>query len=198
MVRISAFRYVLGLTALGLAACGSAEQPQADGRDSNVTVPGQPAEAGKDGFVKLPPQEFVDRASASDLFEIEAARIAMDKAASGEVREFASMLLHDHDEAQAQLKTAVGAAGMQLHYAPKLTADQESQLEALRKAGDDFDAVYLHQQTGAHEEALAMLHGYAQVGEAQPLREHAQTASESVAKHLNRAQQLARANGETR
>lgn len=185
------------LAALALAACGSAEQAPGDAvgaGNGDMMAAGETAApmsaTGEDGFVKLPPQEFVDRVGASDLYEIEAARIAMDKAKSDDVREFASIMLHEHDQAQARLKTAVAEADMGLRYAPKLTPDQQAQLDALRSAGGDFDATYMRQQRAAHEKALAMLHGYAQVGEAQPLREHAQNASEIVAKHLTRAQLL--------
>lgn len=200
MIRTASLRLVFGLGAASLAACGSAEQSPTDGMTgpNDASAVSQPAETGDKGVVKLPPQEFVDRAAASDLFEIEAARIAMDKAQSDDVRKFASMMLHDHDQAQAQLKTAVAAADMRLHYAPKLSTDQESQLEALREADGDFDAVYLRGQRAAHEEALALLHGYAQVGEAQPLRKHAQAASQTVTMHLNQVQSVAPAEGETR
>ena len=66
-------------------------------------------------------------------------------------------------------------------------------LDALKAAGpEQFDALYLSQQIPAHEQALAMLQGYAQSGDVAALKDHAAKTAPVVQKHLDRARELSR------
>ncbi len=184
----------IGTMAL-LAACDGGDAPVAMQTDPYSDAAGAPASvAPTDGALPdatpMAPQDFVDQAAASDVFEVEAGKIALDKTQTDEIRAFANMMVHDHGQDQTQLKTAVNEAGNGLRHAPELTADQRAQLDALRGAGGDFDAVYVRQQKAAHEKALALLHEYATNGAVPPLAEYAGKASEVVTKHLSEIQKL--------
>lgn len=166
-------------TGTGTAATGTALPPGA-GMETASPVADAPAAA----------QDFVNKLAGSNLYEIEAAKLARAKSKSDQVRTFAASMIDEHGKAQSQLETAVTAAANGLRFEPRLDADQQSQIDALRNAGADFDSIYVRQQRTAHEQTLALVRGYAESGAVQALREHAQKASEVVTKHLQMANDL--------
>ena len=183
------------LAALALAGCGSEATNQ-----NNVAAPALENEAGLPANEAAPAaavggQAYVDQAGAGDLYEIESARLAIEKAERSEVRELAQMILADHQRSTEQLVAAAGRATPPLTAAPQMNAEQESNIQALRAAaGAAFDTEYLRQQRAAHEQALALVEGYAANGDAAALREHASTVSGPIRRHLERARALSAGN----
>ena len=143
-------------------------------------------------MLPLTGQAFVDTVSASDHFEMESARIVQSAGVTGPTRDFAQMMMKDHEASSRELGLAVGAAGnVRVESQPSLTAEQQGQLEELRGAGKDAVAsIYARQQVAAHEKALAVLQTYAQSGDAQPLMDFAGKTAGVVSKHLEQARRL--------
>ncbi len=180
----------LTLTACGDAADETTTDPNADmavNDTANTDAATPPA-----GQAAMPasPQEFVDMAAASDMFEIESARLAQEMGSSQTVKDFAAMMIEDHTTSSNNLKSAAAEAEPALNVAPKLTADQQAQLDELRQAGDQFDAVYKQQQVAAHEKALALLQGYANSGGPEALTSFAGETATVVEGHLDHARGL--------
>lgn len=142
-------------------------------------------------------QEYATMAAASDMYEIESSRIAVQKSQNAEVKAFAQMLITDHEKATADLKTAAQSAQPAITVTPALNAEQTMNIEALQAAGArDFDRIYLQQQVPAHEEAFAMVQGYAQSGDVPALKAHASTISGPIQQHLDKAKQLSQQSGQ--
>ncbi|MFA9201647.1 MAG: DUF4142 domain-containing protein [Cypionkella sp.] len=182
--------------ALALAACSPAADdndaaPAAEstaGQAADDTAAMAPAE-GTDGEAAASAQGFVDQASASDMFEIESGKLAQSMGKSEEVKQFGAMMVQDHTKSSAELKAAAGKAeGVKL--APKLTAKQQSDLDALKKAGENFDATYKTQQVAAHTATLELLTGFAANGDVQSLKDFAKKTAPVVEKHLAEARRL--------
>jgi putative membrane protein len=111
---------------------------------------------------------FVQAATMSNLYEIAAANIALDKAEAGSVRDFAQMMVTDHSKA---LET-------------NLDADHQAKIDILQSLqGAAFDREYLSQQMTAHREALTLLKSYGGEGELPELRQFAQGTIPTVQKH---------------
>lgn len=185
-------------TAVLIAGCGN----QADSGTTNVAMPANevmidaaaPANEAATGAV-VPAEQYVARASASDLYEIEAARLAIEKAERPEVKELARMILADHQRSTEALTVAARQATPPLTVEPQLDAAKQANMDALRAAnGAAFDTEYLRQQVAAHEEALALVEPYAQGGEVAQLREHASTVAGPIRQHLERARVLSSGN----
>jgi putative membrane protein len=134
-------------------------------------------------------QGFVDKASASDMFEIEAGKLAQQMGKAQAVKDFGAMMVKDHTKSTADLKAAAAKADG-VTVAPKLSAKQQSDLDALKRAGDNFDATYKQQQVAAHETALAMLQNYAQSGDNAALKDFAGKTAPVVEGHLKQARAL--------
>lgn len=130
-------------------------------------------------------QQFADTMAASDMFELDSAKLAQEKATSAPLKEFAAMMIKDHTASSAKLKEAAGKADPALTPAPTMTAEQTANLEALRAAsGDAFDALYKEQQVAAHQQALTTLQTYASSGDVPALKTFASETAPVVDGHL--------------
>lgn len=135
--------------------------------------------------------DFAQKAAIGDMFEIETSRVAIQKARNAQVKNFAQMMVTDHNQMSAKLKAAT-PPGVALPAG--LDAAHQAKLDALRNmpAGANFDRAYMNAQVEAHNEALALHQNYARNGDVAPLREVANTAVPVVEGHLRQARALAR------
>ena len=132
---------------------------------------------------------FVNAAAATDLYEIESAKVAADKALNAEVKSFAEHLRTDHQKSTAELKTAAAQANVTV--TPRLDAEKQAMLDQLKAAsGAEFDRLFVEQQKTAHPKALAMLQGYASGGDNEALKAFAGKTANAVKSHLDHANSI--------
>ncbi|WP_189453144.1 DUF4142 domain-containing protein [Cognatilysobacter bugurensis] len=107
---------------------------------------------------------FVANASRGDVYEIEAARIAQQRARSPEIRQLADRMLKDHTESANKLMAALRSHGDQDligEIEGELDQHRQTMVDHLRQASDnEFDSVYLAQQKLAHRETLTLFEGF--------------------------------------
>jgi putative membrane protein len=185
--------------ALALAACGGGG---AENEANMMAEDNMALEMGNDmgvmndmaaAPVPTSGQEYATMAAASDLYEIESARLAMEKSENADIDALAEMIVTDHEKSTADLRTAAEQAQPPITVEPEMNAEQQGNMEALRAAdAATFDSTYLQQQVMAHEKALAMVRGYAQSGDVPALRQHASTVAGPIERHLERARELLR------
>lgn len=197
----------IGLTAasaalLVLGACGSGrnEGGQSGGGQGSAGAENMAMPAANDagnsmaaapGATPANGQDYATMAAASDLFEIESSRLAQQKSQNQQVKDLAQMLITDHTRSTEQLMAATRQAQPPITVTPQLNAEQQANMQALQGAtGAEFDRLYIQQQIPAHEKALQMAQGFAQNGDVPALKQHAQTVSGPVQRHLERARQL--------
>jgi putative membrane protein len=179
--------------ALALAACGSQDEAaDATLTEDTAAVPEAEAAAAPDPST---PQGFVATQASSDMYEIEAGRLAQEMGQSDETKEFGGMMVEDHTASSAKLKTAVDQAGAGVTVPTAMLPKHQQNLDALRNAGTNFDSVYAQQQVMAHQEALALLQGQAQTGMVASLKAFAAETAPIVETHLEHARTLASAGG---
>jgi putative membrane protein len=176
-----------GALALALAGCGDAEEepPMED------TAAADQTSVAADDAAAQPQtaQQFVDAVAGSDMYEIEASRLAQENGTSEGVKTFAQMMIDDHTNSSTKLRDAAAqASGVTVN--PRMTPKQQQDLQALRDAGENFDQTYAQQQVAAHEATLALLQGYAANGDDEALKAFAQETSAVVEGHLTQAREL--------
>lgn len=172
--------------ALALAACGSPSNETAPD-ETLATDTATPTETAAPAITMAQP--FVDAASASDAYEIEAGRLAQTMGTSQKVKDFGAMMVKDHTTSTTNLKAAAAqAAGVTVN--AQMTALQQNDLDTLRNAGATFDTVYAQQQVAAHEQALSLLRDYAASGDSAPLKTFASNTVTVVEGHLAKAREL--------
>jgi putative membrane protein len=128
---------------------------------------------------------FVSNASQSDMYEIQAAKIAAKRSKNADIKAFAKMMVTDHTatmKAMGPLATAAGQAP-----ADKLDNRRQGFIDNLNKASDaDFDKTYVDQQVAAHKEALDLMNGYAKDGSDAGLKGGAASTAPKVQMHLDK------------
>ena len=133
---------------------------------------------------------FANAVAAADLYEVESARLAADKATNADVKSLAQHIRADHEKSTSELKSAAGTANISV--APKLDAEKQSMLDQLKAAprGADFDKLYVEQQKTAHQKALSLLQGYSSGGDNEALKAFATKTSAAVKSHLDHANNI--------
>jgi putative membrane protein len=128
---------------------------------------------------------FVSNASQSDMYEIQAAKIAQARTKNPDLKAFAKMMIKDHTATMAAMGPLVKAAGQTP--ADKLDDRRSGFIDHLNKASNaDFDKVYVDQQVAAHSEALDLMTGYAKDGSDAGLKDGAAKTAPKVQMHLDK------------
>lgn len=191
---------ILGLApALALAACGGNETANTTTTTDTVVDNGAelPADANvADNVVAAdaaasPAQKFANDVGASDYYEVEAGKLAQEKAQAQGLKDFGKLMVEHHNASTEKLKAAGAKANPAITPSPALSVEQEANLEALRKAeGAAFDTAYKTQQVAAHEKALTLVKGYAATGDVPELKKFAGEAEKIVQAHLTKIKGL--------
>ena len=137
--------------------------------------------------------DYVTWAAMSDMYEIEAGRLAAQKARNPRVKNFAQMMVTDHTSSSQRLQQAM-PSGLTMNMPTQLDAEHQAKLSQLQNApaGAGFDRMYLQQQVMAHEQALALHQNYGRAGDVPALRNVATSVAPVVETHLREARTLAR------
>ena len=191
---------ILGLApALALAACGGNETANTAMSDNmtGIDMSGDAnlADNAMDNAAApeavSPAQKFANDVGASDHYEIEAGKLAQEKAEAQNLKDFGKMMVEQHTASTEKLKAAGAKASPAITPQPELSVEQQANLAALRAAeGAAFDAAYKTQQIAAHEKALATVKDYAATGDVPELKAFARDVEKVVQAHLNRIKGL--------
>jgi len=132
---------------------------------------------------------FVSNASQSDIYEIQAAKIAETRSKNPDIKAFAAMMIKDHTASSNAMKPAAQAADQTP--AADLDNRRKGFIDHLNQASDaDFDKTYVDQQVAAHKEALDLMNGYAKDGSDAGLKGGAAKAVPKVQTHLDKAREI--------
>lgn len=133
--------------------------------------------------------QFVRSVAVSDLYEIEAGRLAQSRAASEAVREASSLVARDHLESSRKLKEQ--AAVSRLPLPSRLDSRHAGLIDQLRAAPSErFDRIWLDQQIAVHREAVTLMRRYRKEGRDAGMRRFAGEALPIMESHLARMEML--------
>ena len=92
---------------------------------------------------------FVMKAAKGGLMEVQAGTLAQQQAQDERVKNFGSMMVRDHSQANEELRSLVGA---QVTFPDSLDKKDSDHLEAMRKIeGKSFDNHYMSMMTEDHD-----------------------------------------------
>lgn len=176
------------------AALAAACSPQGGGEAVDKAQDSVSAPVGQTSAVVLGgnmTSAYVPAAAMGDLYEIQAAEIALERSARADVKALAQMIRTDHAAASAALKGNSPSAAPGLAIPTDLDQRRKGLLDNLRSAGvGDFDKVYVDQQVAAHEEAVTLHRGFSNKTDAPALAQHARTVLPKIEAHLLEAQEI--------
>jgi putative membrane protein len=136
-------------------------------------------------------QGFVDGAATSDMYEVEAGQIALQRSQNADVKAFAQKMIDAHTATTASLK-AILASASGVNPPPAHVDDRrQGLLDDLRGAPTaNFDSTYISQQVDAHNEAVILFRGYAHDGDNRDIRKFAASTLPKIEQHLAMAKKL--------
>lgn len=107
-------------------------------------------------------REFVEESLAAGMAEVELARLAQQRAASSEVKQFADMMIRDHTKAGDELKQIANRHSIE---APaQLEQEHRELMERLSDLrGEEFDRAYMDAMVDSHQDVVAHLRSRADV-----------------------------------
>ena len=99
--------------------------------------------------------KFVEKAASSGMAEVKISKLAMDRASSTEVKQFARKMVEDHTKANMELKRI--AEKKDITMPAMLDEKHERAYEKLAKmSGSDFDREYMKVMAGDHDDAVKL------------------------------------------
>lgn len=134
---------------------------------------------------------FVTAAATSDMYEVTAGKIALQRASSPGVKEFAQKMVDAHTETTAKLKGIIAANNINVTPPSHVDDRRQGMLDNLHGASAaDFDHRYITQQIAAHKEADILMRGYAKDGDNAAIKDFAAATDKHVKMHLDMAKKL--------
>jgi putative membrane protein len=134
---------------------------------------------------------FLGAASMSDMYEVQAGKIAATRSKNAQVKNFANTMVTAHTKTTDEAKAIV--ASEKIAFTPPTALDNRHQMmiNNLNGASDtDFDKRYISQQVDAHNEALILMRGYHDSGDNKALKDFAGKTENAVKMHLSMAEKL--------
>ncbi|MBB4864770.1 putative membrane protein [Pseudomonas nitritireducens] len=136
-------------------------------------------------------QNFVSQASAAGMAEIDAAKLALKKSQSNDVKAFAQHIIDDHTKAGEELKVIAQQQKLELADSPAMV--DQAKAKVLDVRDDSFDAAYANNQVGAHEDAVKLFTDAANNSADTRIKAFAQQTLPVLQQHLEMAQELVKA-----
>lgn len=132
-------------------------------------------------------KDFVMKCAKGDLMEVEAGKLAKEKATNQEVKSFADMMVKDHTMASDEMMKLVGNKGTGFVIPKTLDKDQTKKLDSLRKE-KDFDRKYMTMMISDHKDTIDLFENYVKTGKDADLKAHAEKTLPKLRQHLKHAQ----------
>ncbi len=135
--------------------------------------------------------DFIQKAAMSDMYEIEAGKIATQKGQTAPVKEFAAMMVEAHSKTTEELNGIVASEKINVDLPTKLDSKHQKLIDDLNAASNaDFDKTYAKQQVDGHQEAVNLFDSYANKGDNAALKAFAQKTLPVIQQHLDEAKKL--------
>ncbi|SMF87385.1 putative membrane protein [Azospirillum oryzae] len=153
---------------------------------SLAQTPTPTAKVTEKGQVAQQDMTFANKAAISDMFEIQAGKLAQDQAKDQKVKQFGSHMVSDHTKTSDAMKEMAQKKSMALP--TKLDSEHQQKLDKLRgMKGEQFDSAYMQGQVDAHQTAVSLFREEAQNGKDADLKRFAEQTLPTLEQHLRMA-----------
>lgn len=183
-----------GLAAIGLVAnAGGAQNTNSSTTQNSNSGAGQGMNDNMSGgmmALSSSDRKFMQEAAIGGMSEVEMARVAVERASSDAVKDYARKMIEDHTAANQELMQIASAKGVSLPTAPD--AKHRAMLTKLSgMSGADFDREYVRNAgVKSHEKMLKLVQDQSRKGRDADARAFAAKMVPAVQMHLDMARQL--------
>lgn len=117
------------------------------------------------GPTAMAPAQFVQTAAVANMFEIQSSRLALERAQTPAVKQFAQEMIKDHTDAATKLKAAARKASADIQVPTALDQEHKQKLDELtQQKGSQFEQGYINAQVQAHDQAVVLFTAYSTGG----------------------------------
>jgi putative membrane protein len=150
------FFMTIALAALSVQSCNRAKDSKATADSSNVAKDTAKTTAAAGSMaVDENDSRFATTAAADGMAEVNAGKIAQQKAVNPRVKSFAAMMVADHSKANDALASLAKAKNITLPAAPDADAQKKAD-ELSKKSGKGFDKAYVAAMVEGHKKAVKL------------------------------------------
>jgi putative membrane protein len=137
-----------------------------------------------------PDQSFFKHAAEGGIAEVAAGNLAQTKGNSQAVKDFGAMMVKDHTDANAKLKSIAAGESVDLPSNPSaMQMASKTKLEVL--TGDAFDKAYIKNQVAAHEQTVSLFKKEIASGTDPQAKAFAKETLPTVQAHLRKIREIA-------
>ena len=135
--------------------------------------------------------EFIQKAGMSDMYEVQAGRLAAEKGQSDAVKQFGQQMVDAHTKTTEELTGIVKTKNLKVEIPSTLDAKHQKLIDDLNSASaDNFDKAYAKQQVDAHQEAVDLFKKYGAKGDDPDVKQFAEKTLPIIQHHLDEAKKL--------
>jgi putative membrane protein len=135
--------------------------------------------------------DFVQKAAMSDMYEVQAGKLAAEKGQSDAVKQFAQQMVDAHTKTTEELTGIVKSKNIKVDLPSALDSTHQKLIDDLNSASSqDFDKTYAKQQVDAHQQAVDLFKKYAAKGDDADVKQFAEKTLPTVEHHLEDAKKL--------
>jgi putative membrane protein len=179
------------LLALGIAtsalgqSTGGATTPEASRRGAGAPVAAPTNQAGAEKMASKD-RKFIEEAARGGLAEVQLGQLAMEKAGSDAVKQFAKRMVDDHGKANGELQRLASGKGVKLPTEPDAKARREQ--ERLGKlTGASFDLEYMKHMVSDHRDDVSDFRSAAKSAKDPDVKNFAASTLPTLEEHLKMA-----------
>lgn len=174
------------LAAVGVVGAGLWAAPAQESK-----TPAQETKApAQEAKVSAAERKFMMAAADGDMLEVEAGKLAQQKAMTEAVKQFANRMVDDHTKANEELKQVASSSGVSLP--DQVSARHRKHLDKLSKlSGGEFDQAYMRMMVKDHEKAVRLYEQTAAKAADGPVKTFAQQTLPTLQEHLKLAKDVA-------
>jgi putative membrane protein len=133
--------------------------------------------------------DFVKKAAKGNLAEIELGRLAVRKATSPEVKEFANRMIRDHSKANRELNALAASKGVDVPRSAPLSEDA-SALHLKMLSGKSFDDAYIKMMVDDHKEDVAAFQKESESAQDSDVKNFASKTLPTLQSHLDKIEKI--------
>lgn len=174
---------LLALSAWTFQACNENKRDSTDSVENAHDANDQKEQAGTGQ--EDDENDFAVKAANGGIFEMEAARLAQQKAQHSDVKAFAAMMMNDHMKASEELKALAGRKNITIP--ARLGDDEQKEIDELAKlSGSEFDKKYVDMMVEDHEDDVKLFKEASEDSDDADLKAFAAKTLPTLQKHLER------------
>jgi putative membrane protein len=132
---------------------------------------------------------FIEKAAAGGMMEVQLGKLAQEKAADQQVKDFGKRMEDDHSKANEQLKSVAQDKGVDLP--TSLPAKEQAKVDKLSKlSGADFDKQYMTEMVADHKKDVAEFEKASKTAKDEAVKNFASSTAPTLQEHLKLAQEV--------